>query len=122
VKRHVLKNKQKLDTTLKNKIVRIKTWKEFKQLIEKHNPKSIVYNIEQGIPARNLTVLRLILPTQGVQYVFIDTAKKARLRKTRISIHKNDSGNLFIEEKDVKKFLRSQTNRENLKLHSYWTI
>jgi len=47
-----------------NKIARVKTWEEFKQLIAKYNPRSIAYNIEQGVPARQLTSLRLILPVE----------------------------------------------------------
>ncbi|MCD6470750.1 hypothetical protein J7L29_08155 [Candidatus Bathyarchaeota archaeon] len=48
---------------MSNKVVRIKSWEEFKQLIIK--PESIAYNIEMGIPARNLTGPRLILPIKG---------------------------------------------------------
>ena len=84
-----------------NKIVRVKTWEKFKQLIAKHSPKSIAYNIEQGVPPKHLTSLRLILPVESIQYVFIDTKKNNRLRKTDIPIHKNGSGNLYIRDIDV---------------------
>jgi hypothetical protein len=60
-----------------------------------HKTESIVYNIEQGVPARNLTGLRLMLPAEGVQYVFIDTNAGDRLRKTGISLHKDKQGNLY---------------------------
>jgi hypothetical protein len=108
--------------SVNNKIVRVKTWEEFKQLIVKYSPKSIAYNIEQGVPARHLTGLRLILPVESIQYVFIDTNKKNRLRKTGIPMHKNGSGNLYIQDSDVIEFVRTSTKKKDLELHSYWTI
>lgn len=105
-----------------NIIIRVKTWEEFKQLIAKHNPKSVAYNIEKGVPAKHLTGLRLILPVEGIQYVFIDTNKTNKLKKTGIPITKNSSGNLYIRDADVIEFVRISTKKKNLELHSYWTI
>jgi hypothetical protein len=105
-----------------NKIVRVKTWEEFKKLISKHNPKNITYNIEKGVPAKHLTGLRLILSIESIQYVFIDTNKKIKLRKTGIPIHKDNSENLYIRDADVIEFVRTSTKKKNLELYSYWTI
>jgi len=58
----------------------------------------------------------------GKQYVFIDTAVGNYLRKTGIPLLKNRLGTLYIEDEDVKRFVRSETGRKDLKLHSYWTI
>ena len=107
---------------LSNKVVRVKSWEEFKQLIIKHKPESIAYNIEMGVPARNLTALRLILPIKGVQYVFIDNAVGNRLRRTRIPLHMDNLGNLYIKDEDVKNFVRSESKIKGLKLHSYWSM
>ncbi len=107
---------------LSGKVVRVKSWEEFKQLIIKHNPQGIAYNIEQGVPARNLTGLRLILPTEGIQYVFIDTAAKDRLRKTGIPLHRDKRDNLFIRDEDIINFVKSKLKRKDLKFYSYWTI
>jgi len=100
----------------------VKSWEEFKRLIIEHHPKSIAYNIEQGVPARHLTGLRLILPAEGIQYVFIDTAAGDRLRKTGIQLHRNKRGNIYTRDEDVIEFVRSEVKRKDLKLHSYWTI
>lgn len=43
-------------------VIRLKSWDEFKRLAMKFKPKYIVYNIEQSVPARELTGIRLILP------------------------------------------------------------
>jgi len=43
------------------KNVRVKTWEEFKRLGIEKKPKSIVYINAQGIPAKNLTGLKLLL-------------------------------------------------------------
>jgi len=103
-------------------LIRIRSWEEFRKLIIENDPKSMAYNIEQGIPARNLTGLRLILPVEGKQYVFVDTASGDRLRKTGIPLNRDKLGNLYIRDEDVKGFIKSETGRNNLMLHSYWTI
>jgi len=104
------------------KNVRVKTWEEFKGLAIEKKTKNIVYIIAQSIPAKNLTSLKLILPVEGVQYIFTDCAKGNKLRKTGISIHTDKKGNRFIEDADVKSFLRTQLQREDLQVFSYWTI
>ncbi len=114
--------KQDQEPVLSGRVVRVKSWKEFKQLIAEHDPESIAYNIEQAIPARHLTGLRLILPVEGTQYVFIDSAAKSRLRKTGIQLHTDKLGNMYIRDEDVVDFVRAELNRKDLKLHSYWTM
>lgn len=104
------------------RVVRVKDWEDFKRLIVELNPQSIAYNIEQGVPARHLTGLRLIIPVEEAQYVLIDTAMGDRLRKTGISLHRDKQGNMYIRDEDVVEFVRSEVKRKDLKLHSYWTI
>ncbi len=103
------------------KNVRIKTWEEFKRLAITEKPKNIVYVIAQSIPARNLTALKLILPSEGTQYIFTDCAKGNKLRETGIPIHTDEKGNRFIEDDDVKTFLTSQLQNAHLQIFSYWT-
>ena len=107
---------------METKVVRVKSWEDFKKLILKHDVETIAYNIEQGVPARNLTSLRLILPVKGIQYVFIDTAAGERLRKTGIKLHRDDLGNRYIRDEEVISFVKSELKRNNSKLHSYWSI
>ena len=107
---------------MSGKVIRVKSWKEFKRLIMEHKPESIAYNIEQGLPAKHLTCLRLILPIKGIQYIFIDNAVGNRLRKTGIPLHRDNLGNIYIRDEDVKSFVRSELKMKNLKLHSYWTM
>ena len=102
--------------------VRVKTWEEFKALAIEKRPKSIVYIIAQSIPASNLTGLKLILPVEGTQYIFTDRAKGNKLRKTGIPVCTDKRGNRFIEDADVKSFLTTQLQREDLQIFSYWTI
>jgi hypothetical protein len=104
------------------KNVRVKKWEEFKGLAIKKKAKSIVYIIAQSIPAKNLTALKLILPLEDTQYIFTDCAKGDKLRKTGIPIHTDKKGNRFIEDNDVKSFLKTQLRREDLQIFSYWTI
>ena len=100
---------------------RIKTWQEFKELAYTKNPKSVVYVIAQSIPARNHTGLKLILPVEGAQYIFTDSAQGDKLRKTGIPIQTDKKGNRFLTDEDIKSFLRTQLNIDNLQIFSYWT-
>jgi len=45
----------------KRGVVRVKSWEEFKQLAIKFHPSAVAYNVEQSVPARELTSLRLII-------------------------------------------------------------
>ena len=107
---------------MSGRVVRVKSWDEFKRLIIEHAPKSIAYNIERGVSAGHLTGLRLILPAVKKQYVFIDNAVGNRLRKTGIPLHTDKSGNLYIRDEDIVEFVRAEVNSKDLKIHSYWTI
>ncbi|UCC57744.1 MAG: hypothetical protein JSW14_05035 [Candidatus Bathyarchaeum sp.] len=104
------------------KNVRVQTWEEFKGLAIKQKPKSIVYIIAQSIPTKNLTSLKLLLPLEGVQYIFTDTAKGDKLRRTGIPIRTDKKGNRFLEDADIKNFLKTQLQRKDLRILSYWTI
>ncbi len=100
--------------------IRVKDWEEFKRLALEEKPRSIVYIISQSIPARNLTSLQLIMHTRDAQYLFTDFAKGDKLRQTGIPIHSDAKGNRFLEDSDVKSFLRIQL-REDIQIFSYWT-
>jgi hypothetical protein len=96
--------------------VRIHTWEEFKALAIKHKPKSIVYIIAQSIPTKNLTSLKILLPLEGTQYIFIVTAKNDKLRRTGIPICMDSKGNRFLEDHGIKNYLRTQLQREDLQI------
>ena len=100
---------------------RIKTWEKFKSLAIENKPASIVYIIAQSIPTRDLTSLKLLLPIGDTQYIFVDTAKDDRLRRTKIPIRTDKSGTRFLEDHDIKEFLKTQLQREDLQIFSYWT-
>jgi len=103
------------------KTIRVNTWQEFKDLALEKNAKAVVYIIAQSIPARNYTGLKLILPVKGVQYIFTDSAKGDKLRRTGIPIRTDKKGNRFLTDEDVKSFLRAQLEISNLQIFSYWT-
>ena len=103
------------------KTIRVNTWQEFKALALEKKLKSIIYIIAQSIPARDHTALKLILPVEGVQYIFTDSAKGEKLRRTEIPIRTDKKGNRFLTDEDIKSFLRTQLNIDNLQIFSYWT-
>ena len=101
--------------------IRVKTWEEFKGLTFEKNPKSVIYIIAQSIPAKNLTSLKLILPVEGAQYIFTDSTQGDKLRRTGIPIQTDKKGNRFLTDDDVKNFLKTQLQIDNLQIFSYWT-
>jgi hypothetical protein len=104
-------------------VVRVKSWKEFKRLVYEQKPNSVVYVIEQSgfSSTKELTTLRLMLPSAKAYYIFLDFPKGETLRETHIPLHKDKKGNRLIEEEDVKSFLRNQLG-EDLTICAYWTI
>jgi len=108
---------------MSGEVVKVKSWEEFRRLVLEIRPSSIVYNIEQNglSPARELTNLRLIIPSQKAYYIFLDFSRGDRLKETSILLRKDEKGNRYIDEKDVIDFLKSQLGK-NLKFCSYWTI
>ncbi len=102
----------------------MKSWNEFKNLIDEQKPDSVVYVVEQtGFSAqKELTTLRLMFPSQKAYYIFLDFPKGEQLRETHIPLSRDKRGNLFIEEEKVKSFLRHQLGNENLTICAYWTI
>jgi len=109
---------------LSDNVVRIKSWEEFKQLAIELKPDSIVYNIEQSglSPTKELTSLRLIMPCLKAYYVFLDFARGEELRETHIPLRRDNKGNRYIDERDVRTFLKNQLKREDVTICSYWTI
>ena len=100
---------------------RVKTWQEFKELAYTKNPNSVVYVIAQSIPARDHTGLKLILPVEGAQIIFTDSAKGDIMRRTGIPVRTDKNGNRFLTDEDIKLFLRTNLEIKNLQIFSYWT-
>jgi len=109
---------------LMDRVIRVKSWQEFKRLAINLKHDSVVYSIEQNglSPERELTCLRLIMPTQEVYYIFLDFPREDRLRETGIPIRKDRKGNRCLEDKQIIDFLKTQLERRDLTVYSYWTI
>lgn len=109
---------------LMDRVIRAKSWQEFKRLAINLKPTSVVYNIEQNglSPERELTCLRLIMPTQEVYYIFLDFPREDKLRETGIPLQKDRKGNRCIEDKEIIDFLKTQLEIKDLTVCSYWTI
>ena len=106
-----------------NEVVRVRTWKEFKNLATELKPDSIVYSIDQNAMSKTKepTCLRLILPAPNKYYVYIDFPKGNALRETVIPIRENKDGLRCLEDQDIIRFLRKELGREDLPVFSYWT-
>ena len=102
-------------------VVRVKSWEEFKRIVDEQKLSSVVYVIEQSgfSPTKELTTLRLMSPSARAYYVFLDFPKGDALRETGIPLRKDKQGNRLIEENDVKNFLKNQLGRYKLIICAY---
>ncbi len=101
--------------------IRVKSWEEFKKAAIEMKTKTVIYVIAQSVPNRDYTGLKLILPVEGAQYIFTDTAKGNKMRKTKIPVHTDKKGNRFLTDEDIKLFLGRNLEIKNTHILSYWT-
>jgi len=113
---------QKEEKVYRGRVIRLREWEEFKNLASKSRTDKVVYNIEQGKRPLHLTSLRLILPLEGVQYIFLDFSRGDRLRQTGIALHIDEAGVRFIKDQDVVDFLKRELGNPDLKISSFWTM
>ena len=104
-------------------LVRVRKWTEFKHLVLKLKPDSIVYSIDQNAMSKTkeLTALRLILLGQGGYHVYLDFPKRKEnvMRETGIQI-REENGVRCLNDEDVVQFIKRELG-ENLKVFSFWT-
>jgi hypothetical protein len=102
--------------------VRIRSWEEFKRLVNEKKPGSIVFILEQNgfSPNKELTTLKLIMLHDKRYYMFYDFPKGDALRETGIPFHKDKNGIPNLDEDEVKAFLKKQFT--NLEIYSFWTV
>lgn len=105
-------------------LIRIRKWEEFKNLVSKLKPDSIVYSIDQHGMSRTkeLTALRMILLAKNGYYVFLDFPKGSEnnLRETGIPIRKDKKGIRCLEDEDIKQFIEKEFGKD-LPVFSFWT-
>ena len=103
--------------------VRVRTWEEFKNLVEEKKPGSIVFILEQNgfSPNKELTSLKLIMLHDMRYYIFIDSPRGEALRGTGLPFHKDRKGIPNLDEDEVKAFLEKQFAKDKVKVFSFWT-
>ncbi|MCX8150729.1 MAG: hypothetical protein N3D85_04430 [Candidatus Bathyarchaeota archaeon] len=101
--------------------VRIRSWSEFKRLVNEKKPASIVFILEQNgfSPNKELTTLKLIMLHDRRYFMFYDFPKGDTLRETEIPLHKNKNGIANLDEDEVKAYLKKQFPA--LEIFSFWT-
>jgi len=105
--------------------VRIRTWEEFKEIVNEKKPRSIVFILEQSgfSPNKELTSLKLIMLHDRRYYIFIDSPKgeAQKLRGTGLPFHKDKNGIPNLDEDEVKAFLEKQFAKDKVEVYSFWT-
>ncbi len=113
----------KKETNQNDGQVRLRKWEEFKQQVIEKKPGSIVFILEQNgfTQDKEITILRLIMLHDKRYYILIDAPKGDVLRETGIPLHKDKRGTRFLDENEVKKYLKAQFGGEKLEIYSFWT-
>jgi len=101
------------------RVVRVNTWDEFKRLATALRPNSIAYTLQRAPLSRPPVGLRLVFAAENIQYVFLDFAQGETLRRTKISVYFNETGEAYIRDEDIKSFILTQLNRIDLSIISF---
>lgn len=104
---------------MNSKIKRSFSWEKFRELLIKHQPKTIFYAQGKAPLSTPPIELRLTFSGKGIQYVFVDTARGSILRRTKIPIRIDKHENSCIEEEDVKRFITLQLGRGDINIRSF---
>ena len=100
------------------KVVHVKTWDEFKHLATTYQPDTMAYTLQRA-PLSNPPIgLRLVFASKDVQYVFLDVAEGKSLKRTKIPVIANLAGEFYLEEEDIRNFLKTELKRNNLSIIS----
>ena len=103
--------------------VRARTWEEFKRLVGEKKPKSIVYVLEQNGFSTNkeITILKVIMLYERQYFVFVDAPRGNALRETGLQLSKDKNGCRYIDDQEVKNYLKREFEGSNLEIYSFWT-
>ena len=104
------------------KIVRITSWDEFKKLATTLRPSNIAFTSEKSPLSTPPLALRLVFGVEGTQCVFVDVAKGNVLKRTGIPIHLNKAGEPYLKDEEVKSFILTQLNRNDLSIVSFGVL
>ena len=101
------------------KVERVLTWSRFKKLLVELHPDEIYF--AQGLAplAKPPVELRLTFTAGGIQYIFVDTPEESILRRTKILVRIDKYKNPQIEEEDIKKFIRTELKRDDIRIRSF---
>ncbi len=102
-----------------NRVERVLTWTKFKKLLIELRPDEIYF--AQGLAplSRPPVELRFTFTAGGVQYIFIDTPEESVLRRTKLPVRTDRYKNPKIEEEDIKKFIRTELRRDDIRIRSF---
>jgi hypothetical protein len=99
---------------LKKKIIRIKSWDDFKKRAFALYPKSVIYFIQRAPLSKPSIGLRLMFTSENSQYVFLDYAKGEALKQTKIPVSINKQGEAYLKDEDIKHFITTELKRTDL--------
>jgi len=101
------------------KIVHINSWEEFKRLAIVLRPEFMAYTVQKAPLSRPPIGLRLVFASERVQYVFLDFADGNAFKRTKLPVYTSESGDAYFKEEDLKNFIQTELNREDISLVSF---
>lgn len=105
--------------TSPTRIVHVNTWEEFKKLATTLHPEFMAYAAQNAPLSRPPLGLRLVFTAENTQYVFLDFAHGAALKRTKLPVHQNKSGDAHFKEDDLRNFIHNELNRKDISIISF---
>ena len=99
-------------------VYRIRTWKEFKNLVLKFKPKEIFYAIVENPLGKPKIALRLHFICGKDSYIFIDVPEGCKLKKTRISLQDCNKETAWVNIGEMVRFMKRELYND-IKLVDY---
>jgi len=101
------------------KVIHVNNWEEFKTLAFSLHPDSISYTIQRAPLSKPPVGLRIVFAAQDAQYVFLDFARGETLQRTNITVRRNEKGEAYVSEEEIRKFIKTQLKRTDLPIYSF---
>jgi hypothetical protein len=101
------------------KVIHVNNWEKFKKLAIDHRPSSVSYTIQRAPLSKPPVGLRMVFATKESQYVFLDFARGEAMQRTMIPVRRNEKGEAYISEEEIRNFLLTQLGRSDLAIYSF---
>lgn len=102
-----------------SKVIHVSSWEEFQKLANHLRPDSVSYTIQRAPLSKPPVGLRMVFAAKDTQYVFLDFARGQTMERTGIQVHRNETGDAYLSEEEIRNFITTQLGRADLSVYSF---